>query len=74
MNYRKLMGKIVECYGVQSDCASDLGISRAYLNQILNGKRELSYTLMCKLVEVLHLTEREALDIFFPNLVDKSKQ
>lgn len=70
MNYRKLLAKIIERYGNQSDCAVGIGISRTYLNQLLHGKREFSYTMMVKLIDALHLTERETLDIFFPNVVD----
>ena len=73
MNCNKLLGKIIEIYGNQNACAIALGISRAYLNQLLNDKREFSYTMMTKLIEALDLTERETLDIFFPNVVDKSK-
>lgn len=74
MNSRKLLAKIIECFGSQSGCAIAMGISRTYLNQLINGKREFSYSMMVKIIEVLNLTEREILDIFFLNVVDKSKE
>lgn len=74
MNSRKLLAKIIECFGNQSGCAIAMGISRTYLNQLINGKREFSYSMMVKIIEVLNLTEREILDIFFLNVVDKSKE
>lgn len=73
MNYRKLLGKVIERYGNQADCARAIGVSRSYFNQLLNGKKEFSYNNVVKLVDVLELSERETLDIFFPNVVDKSK-
>ena len=74
MNSRKLLAKIIECFGNQSMAAITIGVSRSYLNQLINGKREFSYSMMVKIIEALNLTERETLDIFFPNVVDKSKQ
>ena len=73
MNSRKLLAKIVECFGSQNGCAITIGVSRSYLNQLINGKREFSYSMMVKIIEALNLTERETLDIFFPNVVAKSK-
>lgn len=74
MNSRKLLAKIIEYFGSQSGCAIAMGISRTYLNQLINGKREFSYSMMVKIIETLNLTEREILDIFFLNVVDKSKE
>ncbi len=74
MNSRKLLAKIIEVFGSQNACAECIGMSRAYLNQLINGKREFNYTMMTKLIEALDPTERETLDIFFPNVVDKSKR
>lgn len=74
MNCNKLLGKVIEIFGSQNACAIAIGVSRAYLNQLLKGKREFSYTMMSKLIEALDLTERETLDIFFPSVVDKSKR
>lgn len=74
MNCRKLYGKIIEQFGNQSGCAMEIGISRAYLNQIVHGKRDITYTTMCKLIEALKLTDQETLDIFFPKEVAESKQ
>lgn len=70
MNYRKLRGKVFEVFATQSECAEALGISRTYLNEICNGKKHVNIDLANKFVEALKLTEKEALEIFFPQLVD----
>lgn len=70
MNYRKLRGKVFECFATQSECANALGISRTYLNEICNGKKNVNIDLASKFIKVLNLTEKEALEIFFPQLVD----
>jgi plasmid maintenance system antidote protein VapI len=74
MNIRKLKGKVFEKYATQGECAEKLGISRAYLNEIVNGRRKIDLEMATSLVNVLELNEQEALDIFFPSLVAKSKQ
>lgn len=74
LNCIKLKLKVFEKFANQTECAQKLDISRAFLNEVLNGKKNFRYETILKVIEVLDLTEQEALDIFFPDLVAKSKQ
>lgn len=70
MNVNKLKGKIVEKGMNVTALAEQMGIDRATLyRKLKNSGQTLTIREVNKIVEVLELTEKEALEIFFADIV-----
>lgn len=64
LNTAKLNGKIVECGMTKESVAQEIGINRAtFFRRLKNNKLQLSD--VHKICEALHLSNEEALNIFF---------
>lgn len=70
VNVNKLKGKIVEKGMNVTALAEQMGIDRATLyRKLKNSGQTLTIREVNKIVEVLELTEKEALEIFFADIV-----
>ncbi len=70
VNVNKLHGKLKELELSVEDVALKMGIDRSTLyRKLANSGAGLNVRDAQKLFEILHLTEREALDIFFAHRV-----
>ena len=70
LNRALLKEKVSKTFTSQASCAKAMGLSRAYVNEMLSGTKQISLKIANKFVEVLNLTESETFDIFFNNVVD----
>lgn len=64
-NYRKLLGKIVEAFGTQSEFAKAMNISEHSLSTKLNNKVNFKQPEISKACELLDIDSSEISDYFF---------
>ena len=64
-NYSKLLGRIVEKVGTQSNFASQMGLSERTISLKLNGKVSWKQSEIAKACEVLAIEDREIPIYFF---------
>lgn len=70
MNERKLRGKIVEAGYTHEELAKEIGIGAWSFSERVNGKKEFLRRELSQLKKLLHLNEREFIDIFFAEVKD----
>lgn len=71
---RKLRGRIIEIFGTLQDFAEAIGRTRAYVSNILNGKRYLSQQDIELWAEELEIAPTEIYLYFFTRKVCETEQ
>lgn len=70
-DYRKLKGRIKECFPTQADFAQKLGISDTSLSNKLNNKNIFDQDEIKNSIEIFNLNATETMEYFFTLKVDK---
>lgn len=71
MNYERLKYAIAERGYTQKAFGEKIGYSKNGINNLMNGHTKMDNIIANLIVEVLELSEVEALQIFFPRLSQK---
>ena len=66
MDYAKLRGRIKEKYGTETNFASEIGKTKAWLSAILNNKISLKKSTMELFIEYLDIDSSE-INVYFFN-------
>ena len=64
-NYSKLQGRIVECFGSQSNFSTAIGLSERSLSLKLNGKRGCKQSEIARACKALSIQDNEIGTYFF---------
>lgn len=64
-NYDKLRGKIREKYKTEASFAAAVGLSRTTLSQKLNNQTDFGQDEICKISELLEISDKEIPIYFF---------
>ena len=69
MNYEKLNALIIKKFGSLEDFSKAIGWSMKKLNSRMSGEKEFVQWELCKIRDLLQMTDDQVMDIFFPDTV-----